>query len=161
MINKRFNINEYKNKINKMEKIYSGKSLYKQKPFINENKSKNNYTNQYNLEFKRKSKKKELHVNTKARKRLNYNFDKNNNYKRSHIYDDYKYNNFYKTEYIYYPVDDLPYMGWIQLCIFCYNQTTSIENIDKYKLFCCNKCQKKYKIDDKKNKIKVIKKFIR
>ena len=54
------------------------------------------------------------------------------------------YEKFKKSEYIYKPQLDLPAMGWIQQCILCCNLTTSIEEIYPYKLYCCNRCQKKY-----------------
>ena len=61
-----------------------------------------------------------------------------------------KYEKFKMTEYLYIPSRDLPYGGWIQHCVFCGYETTSLEKIDSYKLYCCNKCQKQHNMYEKR-----------
>ena len=59
-------------------------------------------------------------------------------------FDHRKYETFKVSEYLYIPSRDLPYGGWIQHCAFCSYETTSLEQVGDYKLYCCNKCQKKH-----------------
>lgn len=84
---------------------------------------------------------------------LNVNVNKKGIMERIHyagVFNQRKYNNFTVSEYLYVPTNDIPVMGWIQHCVFCHNETTSIENIEKYKLYCCNRCQKKHSYNDKR-----------
>ena len=66
------------------------------------------------------------------------------------------YDKFKKTEYIYKPQIGLPAMGWIQKCILCCNLTTSVEEIYPYKVYCCNRCQKKHSEKRKLRKASLI-----
>ena len=61
-----------------------------------------------------------------------------------------KYDKFQSSEYLYIPSRDLPHGGWIQHCTFCDYETTSLEQVDDYKLYCCNKCQKKHSVYEKR-----------
>ena len=128
----------YFNKINEqkteLERIY-GANLNKHRIFQIERKVKNNTkiqdNNISNLNISNLNKMKNLD---------------NKNYKYSK---DKTYNYFVHSEYIYIPCQEIPPGGWIQHCIFCNDKTSCIENINKYKLYCCNRCQKKYNYNDK------------
>jgi len=86
-----------------------------------------------------------LHDNKMAELKIDVNkktnIEKINYAKR---FDHRKYETFKVSEYLYIPTQYLPYGGWIQHCAFCSYETTSLEQVDNYKLYCCNKCQKKY-----------------
>ena len=54
-----------------------------------------------------------------------------------------KYEALVDSEYLFIPSGGLPAGGWIQSCVFCNYETTSVEAIGDYKLYCCNRCQRK------------------
>ena len=53
-----------------------------------------------------------------------------------------KYDTFVDSEYLFIPSGCLPAGGWIQNCVFCNYETTSVETVDDYKLYCCNRCKR-------------------
>ena len=121
-------------------------------------KSKNNL-HHYNLrsrilEKKGSTKKRVLMIDTKAKSKSQkyYHSDRGPGYNR-------QYDIYIKSDYVYYPMNDLPHMGWIQCCIFCNNLTSSVQNVDKYKVYCCNKCNKKYDKKQKDLKIKKVRRY--
>ena len=77
-----------------------------------------------------------IDVNKKIRmERIRYNSTVSNHRK----YETYQF-----SEYLYVPNRDLPFGGWIQHCVFCHHETTSVVKVDDYKLYCCNRCDKKH-----------------
>lgn len=106
------------------------------------------YINEFNKDIIKKSNK--LYVNTKKKKaRIEYYRPKN--------FDEYRYEKYRKSKYIYIPMNDIPKMGWLQSCIMCYNMTSNIIKKDDDYIYVCNRCNKKIpqiKIKSKANKIK-------
>ena len=130
MIYKRFNIYDYKKKSSKYNETYKYDINNKKKiPTITKDNSNKKVNIMRKIYFnpisdmepviknENQFKKKQIKINPKAKERR---IDVSN--QKIYLYND-KYNKFKPTEYIYYPTGDLPKMGWIQYCIFCYNQT--------------------------------------
>ena len=72
-----------------------------------------------------------------------------------------KYEGFRFSEFLYIPSRDLPYGGWIQHCLFCHHETTSTEKIEEWKLYICNRCQKKHNSYEKHELCSEVIKYIR
>ena len=71
-----------------------------------------------------------------------------------------KYETFKFTNLLYVPTRDLPYGGWIQRCVFCNYETTCLQQVDDYKLYCCNKCNRKHSMYQKRQVCSEVLKYL-
>lgn len=137
MLNHRFNIYDYRKQkpfvyknTNTIKRIYSAPIINEFKKIQHENIKKSD--NRHTIPKKQKSK---LCVNTRKRAQPEYYNPKN--------FDERRYNIYQKSKYIYIPIKTQPRMGWLQLCINCYNITGQTIEIKNKLIYACNKCKKK------------------